>query len=45
VTMTGQAPVSAVDPFSDDFLADPFRWPRWPGGPGGWNWPGRRGGG
>ena len=26
VTMTEQAPVSAVDPFSDEFLADPFRW-------------------
>jgi 4-methoxybenzoate monooxygenase (O-demethylating) len=22
----GEAPVSAVDPFGDDFLADPFRW-------------------
>ena len=26
MTTTGQAPVSAVDPFSDEFLADPFRW-------------------
>ena len=26
VTTAGQAPVSAVDPFSDEFLADPFRW-------------------
>ena len=26
MTTTEQAPVSAVDPFSDEFLADPFRW-------------------
>jgi 4-methoxybenzoate monooxygenase (O-demethylating) len=25
-TATEQVPVSAVDPFSDEFLADPFRW-------------------
>jgi len=25
-TTPGGVPVSAVDPFGDDFLADPFRW-------------------
>ena len=26
MAMTDQVPVSAADPFSDEFLADPFRW-------------------